>query len=100
MRIEVPDPSLLSPFSPQTELPVGHYRMQVAAKGFEEYVQQGITLNVNETAAISPRLAVGSEKQQVLVSADAKLIEPTVTSMGKVVQQRELSAAAAHAEDF
>jgi outer membrane receptor protein involved in Fe transport len=72
------------------ELPVGHYRLQAAAKGFQEYVQDGITLNVNETASVSPRLAVGSEKEQVLVSADAELIEPTVTSMGKVVQQREL----------
>jgi hypothetical protein len=72
------------------ELPVGHYRLQVAAKGFQQYVQDGITLNVNETASVSPRLAVGSEKAQVLVSADADLIEPTVTSMGKVVQQREL----------
>src|ERR1700751_4603707 len=72
------------------ELPVGHYRLQVAAKGFQEYVQDGITLNVNETASVSPHLAVGSEKQQVLVSGDAELIEPTVTSMGKVVQQQEL----------
>jgi predicted heme/steroid binding protein len=72
------------------ELPVGHYRLHVAAKGFEEYVQDGITLDVNETASVSPHLAVGSEKQQVLVRADAELIEPTVTSMGKVVEQREL----------
>src|SRR5580704_8720123 len=72
------------------ELPLGLYRLQVTAKGFQEYVQDGITLNVNETASVSPHLAVGSEKQQVLVSADAELIEPTVTSMGKVVQQREL----------
>jgi outer membrane receptor protein involved in Fe transport len=72
------------------ELPVGHYRLHVAAKGFEEYLQDGIMLNVNETASVSPRLAVGSERQQVLVSADAELIEPTVTSMGKVVEQREL----------
>jgi hypothetical protein len=72
------------------ELPVGHYRLQVTAKGFEEYVQDGITLNVNETASVSPHLAVGSEKEQVLVSADAGMIEPTVTSMGKVVQQQEL----------
>jgi len=72
------------------ELPVGHYSLHVAAKGFQEYVQDGIMLNVNETASVSPHLAVGSEKEQVLVSADAELIEPTVTSMGKVVQQREL----------
>ncbi|MGA7521317.1 MAG: carboxypeptidase regulatory-like domain-containing protein [Acidobacteriaceae bacterium] len=72
------------------ELPIGHYQLQVAAKGFREYEQNGITLNVNETASVSPHLAVGSEKEQVLVSADAELIEPTVTSMGKVVQEREL----------
>ena len=72
------------------ELPIGHYRLQVAANGFQEYVQDGITLNVNETASVSARLAVGSEKEQILVSADAELIEPTVTSMGKVVQQQEL----------
>ena len=72
------------------ELPVGHYRLQVSAKGFQEHVQDGITLNVNETASVSAHLAVGSEKAQILVSADAELIEPTVTSMGKVVQQQEL----------
>ncbi len=72
------------------ELPIGHYRLQIAAKGFQEYVQDGITLNVNETASISPHLALGAETLQVLVNADAELIEPTVTSMGKVVQQREL----------
>src|SRR5246127_1940632 len=63
------------------ELPVGHYRLQVAANGFQEYLQDGITLNVNETASVSPHLAVGSENQQVLVRADAELIEPNVTSM-------------------
>jgi hypothetical protein len=72
------------------ELPIGHYHLDVAMNGFQEYVQDGIILNVNETASVSPRLALGSEKQQVLVSADANLIEPTVTSMGKVVEQREL----------
>ena len=72
------------------ELPLGHYSLQVAAKGFQEYVHDGITLSVNETASVSPHLAVGSENQQVLVSGDAALIEPTVTSMGKVVEQQEL----------
>ena len=72
------------------ELPVGHYHLQVEAKGFQEYLQDGITLNVDETAAVSARLALGAEKQQVLVRADAELIEPTVTSMGKVVEQQEL----------
>ena len=82
------------------ELPIGHYRLQVSATGFQEYVQDGITLNVNQTASVSARLAVGSEKQQVLVSADAQLIEPTVTSMGKVVQQQELEELPLNGRNF
>ena len=72
------------------ELPIGHYRLQVTAKGFQEYVQDGISLNVNETASVSPHLVVGSEIAVVQVTADADLIEPGVTAMGKVVGEREL----------
>src|SRR5579863_3025635 len=34
------------------ELPVGHYRLAVTAKGFQKYVQEGISLGVNETATV------------------------------------------------
>jgi hypothetical protein len=72
------------------ELPVGHYQLRVEAKSFQKYVQEGITLNVNETATVPVRLVVGSENQQVQVMADAQLIQETVTSLGKVVQEREI----------
>lgn len=72
------------------ELPVGQYRLEIAAPGFEKYVQDGISLKVNETALVPAHLSVGSQSEQVLVTADAELIQPTVTSLGKVVEQREL----------
>ena len=72
------------------ELPVGHYQLQVEAKGFQRYIQQGITLNVNETATIPVHLVVGAEDQQVQVTADAQIIQDTVTSLGKVVLEREI----------
>ncbi|HEX9110737.1 MAG TPA: TonB-dependent receptor, partial [Terriglobales bacterium] len=72
------------------ELPVGHYQLQVEAKGFQKFIQQGITLNVNETATIPVHLVVGTETQQIEVMADAQLIQETVTSLGKTVQEREL----------
>jgi len=72
------------------ELPVGHYELQVEAKGFQKYVQQGITLNVNETANIPVHLAVGAESQVLEVNADAQLIQGTVTSLGKTVSEREV----------
>ncbi len=72
------------------ELPVGHYRLQAEGKGFQTYIQQGIILDVNETATIPVRLAVGSETEHVDVQADAQLIQNTVTSLGKTVSEREV----------
>jgi outer membrane receptor protein involved in Fe transport len=72
------------------ELPVGRYSVEVTAQGFQKYLQEGISLNVNETATIPVHLTVGAETQQVQVQADAELIQPTVTSLGQVVGEREI----------
>jgi outer membrane receptor protein involved in Fe transport len=72
------------------ELPVGHYQLEVAAKGFQKYLQEGISLNVNETATVSVRLMLGQETEQVQVRADAELIQTTVSSLGKAVLEHEL----------
>ncbi|HEV3511453.1 MAG TPA: carboxypeptidase regulatory-like domain-containing protein [Candidatus Sulfotelmatobacter sp.] len=72
------------------ELPVGHYWLQATAKGFQTYIQQGIVLDVNETASIPVHLAVGAEIQKLEVDADAQLIQTTVTSLGKTVTEREV----------
>jgi len=72
------------------ELPAGHYRLSVEAKGFQKYVQEGITLDVNQTAMVTMRLTVGTSTQQIEVRADAAVIETTVTSLGKTVEEREV----------
>ncbi|HEY6936775.1 MAG TPA: carboxypeptidase regulatory-like domain-containing protein [Terriglobales bacterium] len=82
------------------ELPVGHYRLEVVAKGFSKYTQEGISLNVNETATVPVRLAVGTEKQEVNVRADAQLIQGTVTSLGKAVLSRELLSLPLNGRNF
>ncbi len=72
------------------ELPIGHYRVQVDAKGFQKFLQEGITLEVNQTANIAVRLAIGSAVNEIEVSADAPLIESTSTNLGKTVGIREI----------
>ncbi|HEV2714997.1 MAG TPA: carboxypeptidase regulatory-like domain-containing protein [Terriglobales bacterium] len=72
------------------ELPVGRYQLEVDAMGFRKYRQEGISLNVNETATVSVHLVVGSADEQVQVQADAELIQSTVTSLGKAVLEREV----------
>src|SRR6202046_1557747 len=72
------------------ELPIGHYQLEVQGKGFQRYLQQGISLDVNEVATIGIRLKLGSEMQQVEVSADAALVQSTVSSLGQTVMEREI----------
>jgi len=72
------------------ELPIGHYQVRAEAKGYQKYLQEGITLEVNETAVVSIRLKLGAETQQVEVNADAELVQSTSSSLGQTVMQREI----------
>src|ERR1700722_5235313 len=72
------------------ELPIGYYQLEVRAKGFQKYLQQGISLDVNETATVSIHLKLGSETQQVEVTADSALAESTVISLGLTVMGHEI----------
>ena len=70
-------------------LPVGRYRLEVAATGFQKYVQDGITLSVNEVAVVPIQLAVGSQQQTAMVEADATLVQ-TTNDLGETVHEREI----------
>ena len=72
------------------ELPIGHYQLEVQAKGFQKYLQQGISLDVNQTATVGIHLKLGSETQQVEVNANAALVQSTVSSLGETVMEQEI----------
>ena len=57
-------------------------------------------LNVNETANVPVKLAVGSQGEKVQVEADAQLIQPTVTSMGQVVTEKDILDLPLDGRDF
>jgi hypothetical protein len=82
------------------ELLVGHYRLEAQAKGFKKYVQEGIALDVNESATVVVRLAVGIPTEEVRVEADAALVETTVTSLGKTVAERDVLDLPLNGRDF
>lgn len=71
-------------------LPVGHYRLGVEASGFKKYIQEGITLDVNQAASVSIELAVGTNTQEIEVKANAAIVETTSTSLGQTVGDREI----------
>ncbi len=59
----------------------GTYNLSVAAKGFQNTVQKGLILSINQAARVDIHLTVGTEAQTVTVSADTSLINydnPTI----------------------
>jgi len=72
------------------ELPIGHYQIRAEAKGYQKYLQEGILLEVNQTATVNVHLKLGAETQQVEVKADAQLVQSTVSSLGETVMEREI----------
>src|SRR5712664_366682 len=72
------------------ELPIGQYQIRAEAKGYQKYLQEGISLDVNQTATVNVHLKLGAETQQVEVKADAQLVQSTVSSLGLTVMEREI----------
>jgi Carboxypeptidase regulatory-like domain len=66
-------------------LPVGPYQLEVSKEGFSKYVQTGILLQVDSNPTIDTILQLGSVAEQVVVQADAAMVETQKTGVGQVV---------------
>ncbi len=71
-------------------LPVGPYRLEVHAKGFKEYVQTGIVLQVAQNVTQNVALQVGALTETVQVQAAANMVETKDTSISQVISQRPI----------
>src|SRR5437870_4144063 len=65
-------------------LPLGAYRLEISKEGFTKTVQSDIVLQVNSDPAIDIALKVGSVNEQVLVEANAALVETRSIGVGGV----------------
>ena len=72
-------------------LPVGPYQLKVALQGFTTYVQDGIVLQVSTNPEINVTLALGAVSEQVLVTANAAMVETHTTGVGQVIDQQRLA---------
>src|SRR4029077_323294 len=71
-------------------LPIGPYTLEGAKDGFSKYVQSGIVLQVDSNPTIDAALKVGSVTEQVMVTADANMVETHTTSVGTVVDNQRV----------
>ena len=71
-------------------LPPGPYRLTVTKEGFSSFVQEGIVLQVDSNPVIDASLQLGTVNQQVVVEADASMVETHSTGVGQVVDQQRV----------
>jgi len=71
-------------------LPVGEYRLQVEAAGFQAYVRTGITLAVNDKPTIDVILNVGNLADSVTVTATAPLLETQTGALRGLVDRQRI----------
>jgi len=69
-------------------LPVGTYRVEVQAQGFQTGTAAALVIEVARTVVQNFQLQVGDLSQQVEVVSDAPVIESATTSVGTVINQR------------
>jgi hypothetical protein len=83
----------------------GRYELKVSAKGFKEYVQRGIEVNLNTTARVDVKVELGATVETIEVSANAILLDTqtptrqegitpdTIQELPLIVSERPRSAA-------
>jgi len=72
-----------------TLVPPGTYDLAVRGPGFKTYSQEGIGLEVGQSATQDVTLQLGAVTQQVTVSASAEVLETQNANIGSTVSGRE-----------
>jgi hypothetical protein len=71
-------------------LPIGHYSVKMEKAGFKTETQQGLTLEVTQTAVINFTLQIGASASQVVVTSRAPVVNTTTSSLGGLVNAQEI----------
>ena len=71
-------------------LPVGPYSIAAECEGFRRFVQEGVTLSVNENARLDISLQVGVVAESVTVTAQTPGVDTRSSTIGEVVDQTRI----------
>jgi hypothetical protein len=71
-------------------LPIGAYTLEVTATGFQTYVQNGITLQVNDAVQVNVTLTVGQVTQRVEVQSNISQVQTQQNTISQVMDQRRI----------
>ena len=71
-------------------LPPGLYSVEFSKQGFKVQKQEGVTVNVTETAHLDASMAVGTENQEITVLGQTSLVQTDTTTLGRVVTEKSV----------
>jgi len=83
-----------------SSLKPGTYSVSASLSGFKKYVNNGITLQVNETTRLDIGLSVGETSEQVTVTGDAPLLESESSNRGAVIDQQKIEELPLNGRDY
>jgi hypothetical protein len=72
-------------------LPAGPYTVKVEKSGFQVVTQTGLTLEVGQELVSNVTLQVGTSAQEVVVSAEAPVVNTTNGSLGSLVNEQRIA---------
>lgn len=74
-----------------TELKPGTYTVTVERNGFKKAEQPAFKLDVNQVVRLNVALQIGSTEEKIEVTAAEPLIESQTSSIGQVIEQRQVN---------
>ena len=73
-----------------TNVPVGNYKLIVEQTGFRKYVQDGIVLQINQSAKQDVSLQIGAPSEVVEVTANVTQVDTVTATLGTVETQKRI----------
>jgi hypothetical protein len=77
-----------------------NYNLKATAKGFEAFVQTGITVNVSGTFRVDVKLTLGKETETVSVVADALAVQVDSNVVSTLISSEEITSIATENRNF
>src|SRR5437879_8713342 len=81
-------------------LPIGIYRVQATAPGFQSAIISNLKLEVATAVVQNIQLRIGQAAETIEILADAALVDTTTTSMGQVINDKTVQEIPLHARPF
>src|SRR5271168_2017060 len=70
----------------------GRYELKISFAGFSNYTQTGFVLTVGQSATVDVVLKVATKGEQVVVTGEAPVIEPSRTEVSQVIDTKQIDS--------